>query len=222
VLRFAQHRRGLRGIAMVEFQIVALLGMLPLFLGGLQVLLLLMASHVVQYATFEAARAGAMNGADPSVMRRALAVGLLPLHATTAADITSGNAVAITTAAYGRSFAAILAFAAIDILNPSAAAFADFATEGPEGRAIRNDSLQYRPIEAGERSGRSIQDANLLRIQVRYCHPLQVPFVSQFLIGVLRQLASDPAVQRCYAAGRVPLVAEAVVNMQSDVRFHAE
>jgi hypothetical protein len=213
-------RSASRGFALVEFQVVALLGMFPLFLGALQALLLLMASHVMHYATFEAARAGAVSGADPAAMRRALAIGLLPLHATTATDITPQNAVAVATAAYGRSVAANLAFARIEIVNPTAAAFADFATDGPEGRAIRNDSLDYRSPTPGARSRVSIQEANLLRIRARYCHPLQVPFIDTLLIGVLRRLESDPGVLACYAAGRVPLVAEVAVNMQSDARFH--
>ena len=211
-----------RGFAMVEFQIVALLGLFPLFLGALQAVLLLMASHVLQYATFEAARAGAMAGADPSAMRRALAIGLLPLHATTAEDITARNALSVVTAAYARAVATSLEFADIRIVNPTAEAFADFATDGAGGRAIRNDSLEHRPISAGARSGQSIQEANLLRIRARYCHPLQVPFIAQLLVGVLRQFESDPRVLACYAAGRLPLVAEAAVNMQSDVRFHGD
>ena len=215
-------RDGCRGFALVEFQVVALLGLFPLFLGALQALLLLMANHVVQYATFEAARAGAVAGADPAVMHRAFAVGLLPLHATTAEEITSRNAVAVTTAAYLRSVAANTVFANIEILSPSAAAFADFATTGPDGPAIRNDSLEHRPLSTGARSGQSIQEANLLRIRARYCHPLQVPVIDGLLIGVLRSLETDPAVLACYAAGRVPLVAEAVVNMQSDPRFHGD
>jgi hypothetical protein len=209
-----------RGFAMVEFQIVALLGLFPLFLGALQVVLLLMASHVLQYATFEAARVGARHRAGPSVMRRALAIGLLPLHATTAEDVTAQNALTVATAAYARATAATLAFGEITIINPTAEAFADFATDSAGARVIRNDSLEHRPVSAGARSGQSIQEANLLRIRARYCHPLQVPFIGQLLVGVLRQFESDARTLACYTAGRLPLVAEAAVNMQSDVRFH--
>ena len=207
---------------MVEFQIVALLGCLPLLLGGLQMFLLLMASHVVHYATIEAARSGAVNGADPSAMTRALAIGLLPLHAGADERIGQGDLVPLATAAYVRSLAQTRAFGRIELLSPTAADFADFATDEPTGRVIRNDALQFRPVATGPRSGRNIQEANLLRIRVHYCHPLDVPFVRQLLLGVLGTLESDARVLACYAAGRVPLVAEATVNMQSDARFHAD
>ena len=211
-----------RGLAMVEFQIVALLGCLPLLLGALQMFLLLMANHIVQYAAIEAVRSGAVNGADPSAMTRALAIGLLPLHAGADERIQQGDLVPLATAAYARSLAQTRAFGRIEILSPTAADFADFASEEPTGRVIRNDALQFRPVAAGSRSGRSIQEANLLRIRVHYCHPLDVPFIRQLLLGVLGSLETDARVLSCYAAGRVPLVAEAAVNMQSDVRFHAD
>jgi len=211
-----------RGLAMVEFQIVALLGCLPLLLGALQMFLLLMANHIVQYATIEAARSGAVNGADPSAMTRALAIGLLPLHAGADEGIQQGDLVPLATAAYARSLAQTQLFGRIEILGPTAADFADFSSEDTAGRAIRNDALQFRPVAAGPRSGRSIQEANLLRIRVHYCHPLDVPFVRQLLIGMLRSVETDARVLACYAAGRVPLVAEAAVNMQSDARFHAD
>lgn len=208
------------GIALVEFQVVAILGLLPLLLGMLQMLLLLMAGHVLQYATFEAARAGAVSGAEPAAMRRALAVGLLPLHAVTATEVDARNVVATTAAAYARSAVDAALYADLEILSPTAAAFEDFAVQGPSGRVVRNDALEHRSVTAGARSGQSIQQVNLLRIRARYCHPLLVPLVDRLLIGTLRLLSTDPAAQFCYGANRVPLTAEAMVNMQSELRFH--
>jgi hypothetical protein len=146
----------------------------------------------------------------------------LPLHAGADEGIAQGDVVPLALAAYGRSVAQTLAFGRIEILSPTAADFADFASEEPTGRVIRNDALQFRSVAAGSRSGRSLQEANLLRIRVHYCHPLDVPFVRQLLLGILGILESDARVLACYAAGRVPLVSEATVNMQSDARFHAD
>jgi hypothetical protein len=205
---------------MLEFQIVALLGLLPFLLGSLQVLLLLFAAHTVQFATFEAARAGSFQGADPAVMRRAFAIGLLPLHAASGQGANTADLVTTVGSAFLRSELAVSLYSDLEILAPTAAAFSDFAVEGASGRAIRNDGLEGRPITPGASSGQSIQEANLLRIRARYCHPLIVPFIDRLLLTTLRRLDDDAFSQRCYAADRVPLAGDAVINMQSDVRFH--
>ncbi len=210
-----------RGAALVEFQIVAILALLPLLLCLLQGALLFMASHTLGYATFQAARSGAMAGADPQTMRRALAVGLLPLHVATFEPVTADNVVEVALPAYARSVAATTAFAQLQILNPSQAVFDDFAVaDGAGALAIPSDALAHRSLDPGQRSGLSVQQANLLHIRVTYCHPLLVPLVDGLLLSLLRPWTMDLRSQACYAAGRVPLQAEAVVNMQSDARFH--
>ena len=209
-----------RGSALLEFQIVAVFGALPLLLGTVQLFLLLLASHTVQFATVQAARAGAVQGADPAAMRRAFAAGLIPLHAASYEELSSSNVVPRVATAWARSSAEALVFAELEILSPDAAAFADFATPGPAGPAIRNDGLEGRPVTPGARSGLSIQEANLLRIRARWCEPLVVPFAGEALVATLRRLDSDLFAQRCYAAGRVPLAGEATMNMQSDARFY--
>lgn len=209
-----------RGSALLEFQIVALFGALPLLLGTVQLFLLLLASHTVQFATVEAARAGAVQGAEPAAMRRAFATGLVPLHAASYEEPSSSNVVPLVAAAWASASAEALVFAEVEILSPDAAAFADFATPGPAGPAIRNDGLEGRPVTPGARSGLSIQEANLLRIRARWCQPVIVPFAGDALIATLRRLDTELFAQRCYAAGRVPLSGDATVNMQSDARFY--
>jgi len=211
-----------RGAALVEFQVVGLLCLLPLLLGLLQFGLLLLASPVLHYATFQAARAGAMAGADPAVMRRALAVGLMPLHATSDRPLTAADAPAVAAQAYARSLADTLLYARLTQLRPDAAAFDDFASESAEGRVIRNDSLLHRPTAPGPRSGLTVQQANVLQIRIDWCAPLVVPLVDRLLVGLLRSLDADVHSQLCYAADRVPLRATAAVNMQSDARFHGD
>lgn len=209
-----------RGTALLEFQIVALFGALPLLLGMVQLFLLLLAAHTVQFATVQAARAGAVQGADPAAMRRAFASGLIPLHAVSYEAPSASNVVPLVATAWAKSSAEALVFAEVEIVSPDAAAFADFATSGPSGPAIRNDGLEGRPVTPGARSGLSIQEANLLRIRARWCQPLVVPFAEEALLAILRRLDTDLFSQRCYAAGRVPLVGDATVNMQSDARFY--
>lgn len=215
-------KRPAHGATLVEFQIVGLLCLLPLLLGLLQLGLLLMASPVLQYATFQAARAGTMTGADPQVMRRALGVGLMPLHVAADRAIDASSAPAVAAQAYARSLADVLLYARLTQLRPDAAAFNDFATDSGEGPVIRNDALLHRPGLAGPRSGLTLQQANILQIRVDWCAPLIVPLVDRLLVGLMRSLDTELHSQFCYAAGRVPLRATAALNMQSDVRFHGD
>jgi hypothetical protein len=208
------------GAALLEFQIVALFALLPLLLGILQMVLLLIASHVLHYAVYQAARAGAVAGADPQVMRRALAQGLIPLHAVTSGEISAGNLVGVVATAYARASVATAAFATLDVVSPSAAAFADFAEPTEAGAAIRNDDLMHRSLAPGPRSGQTRLQANLLHLRVRYCQPLLVPLVSQLLVSLLQRLSADAHDQLCLHSGRLPLQAEVTLNMQSDARFH--
>ncbi|MEP7312427.1 MAG: hypothetical protein ABI859_07580 [Pseudomonadota bacterium] len=208
-----------RGAALVEFQIVTLLAMLPMTLGMLQSAFLLVASQTLHYATFSAARAGAMANANPAVMRRALATGLVPLFAVTADGIRPDNVASVVTGAFARSFAATQLYATLTVLSPSAESFADFGVTEEGVRLIRNDDLAHRSAQPGRRSGLTIQQANLLRLRVTYCHELIVPFADRMLLATLRRLDLDPARQFCYLRGRVPLVAESSVNMQSDAHY---
>ena len=204
------------GAALVEFQIVALLALLPMMFGMLQTAFLLGAHHTLQYATFSAARAGAMANASPAIMRRALATGLVPLFAMTADGVSADNVTGVVTGAFVKAYGATQLYARLQVLSPSAESFEDFGVVEDGVTLIRNDSLEHRSVQRGSRSGLSIQEANLLRLRVTYCHELIVPFADRLLLASLRRLDLDPFSQFCYLRGRVPLVAESSVNMQSD------
>ena len=60
----------------------------------------------------------------------------------------------------------------------------------------------------------------MLRIRARYCSSLIVPLIDRLLLGLLQAIDTDGAAQLCYAVGRVPLVADVALEMQSDARFH--
>jgi hypothetical protein len=83
---------------------------------------------------------------------------------------------------------------------------------------IPNDALESRSMAPGRRSGISLQQANVLRLEISYCRPLIVPFAGPLLVGTLRLLDHDLWHQRCYAAGRIPVRSEGVAPMQSDFR----
>jgi TadE-like protein len=213
---------GERGAATVEFYLVALLAMMPLCLGMLQTSLLLISNHHVKHAAFMAARAGANHQGDIAVMRREFARVVTPLFVQSTGRLDSGNVVARVSAAQLRATADVAAFSRISVLSPSVEAQHDFGQVRDGVNVIPSDSLQYRSHSQGQRSGISLQQANMLRVEFTYCSPLVVPFVRGLLTGLLRQLDNAPTNLRCYANGRVPLRAVGAAPMQSDFRIAAD
>ena len=207
-----------RGAATLEFHIVALFALLPLCLGTLQIGLLLAENHHLDHAAFQAARQASMSGGDLDAARRALARAATVLYLQVDDELEAGNAATRVASAYAAALADQALFGRVAILDPTPEAQQDFAVRRANIRVIPNDGLEYRSRTAGRRSGQSIQDANLLRLEVRWCRPLIVPFVRPLLTGVLRSIDPDPWHQFCYEQGRVPIRSEAVSPMQSDFR----
>ncbi len=201
---------------MVEFHIVALFALLPLCLGTLQLALLLAENHHIDHAAFLATRHAAMSQGDLDAARSAFASASTVLFV--GGDVDRGNAATRVAGAYARALADQAIFARIRLLNPGVEAQQDFALQRGELRVIPNDGLEYRSAAPGRRSGISIQQANVLRLEFSWCRPLVVPFARQMLLGLLRRIDFDPWHQACYAQGRVPVRAEAALPMQSDFR----
>lgn len=208
----------MHGAAMVEFQVVAWFALLPLCLGMLQVALLLAENHHIDHAAFMAARHAAMAHGDLDAARRAFAQAAALLFVDSATPVDAGNAAVRVAGAQVQALADTALFARLQVLQPDASAQADFAITRDGRRVIPNDGLEYRPVSPGRRSGISLQQANVLRLEVAWCRPLIVPFARQLLLGVLRRADADPWRQSCYAAGRVPILAVGTSPMQSDFR----
>lgn len=211
-------RYSLRGAATVEFYLVTLLGLLPLCLGMVQASLLMVANHHIDHAAFMAARAGATHQGDIGAMRSEFARVLTPLFVGAFPPIDAGNLVQRVGSARIRAAADVAAFSRIRILSPGLAAIHDFARHVDGQYLIPSDALQHRDAIPGRESGLSLQQANMLRVQITYCRPLVVPFVRAFLVGLLRRIDSEPGNIRCYAAGRVPIRSIGTAPMQSDFR----
>ena len=210
-------RAGCRGAAAVEFQIVATLALLPLCLGMLQLALLVSENHHLDLAAFQAARRAAMEKGELGPARRALAQAASVLFIEAGED-AADNLAGRAASAYARALADQALFARVRILSPDADAQADFAEMRGGERVVPNDGLQHRSPAAGRRSGVSIQQANILRLEVSWCRPLIVPFARELLLGALRRIDLDPWHQYCYAEGRVPVSSESATPMQSDFR----
>lgn len=235
-------RRIQHGQAMVETLVVLFVTLL-LLLGIIQFGLIYNAKTTLNYATFEAARAGALNYADKTAIEYGLARGLAPLY--TSVTTADGRLKKVSKVQQARDdvMDEIRAgqFACIERLNPPASAFSTYAVDDPTGifpgeDLIPNDHLHYRKAIAS--SGLSIQDANLLKLRVTYCYPMYVPIISttiKRLMGLTPESASLVATgqtgatqgtltpkgsfqSNCYSQDRFPIVAQAIVRMQTPVK----
>lgn len=207
-----------RGAATLEFQIVALFALLPLCLGTLQLALLLAENHHIDHAAFMAARRAAMAQGDLDTARNAFAQGALPLLLDSSEEVAEGNLTARVATAYAAVRVDLAAFARFRLISPDADAQSDFAINRDGGRVIPNDALAYRSTQPGQKSGLTVQQANLLRLEVTWCRPLIVPFARELLLGLLRTVDRDAWHNLCYAAGRIPIRSEGISAMQSDFR----
>jgi hypothetical protein len=202
----------------VEFHVVALFALLPLCLGAVQMALLMSENHHVDHAAFLAARQAAMGQGDLGMARRAFAQAASVLFVEAGSEVDASNVAQRVGTAYGTALADQAQFGRFRIVSPDADAQADFAIRRGSARVIPNDGLEYRPRAPGRRSGMSIQEANVLRLEVVWCRPLIVPFARELLLGALRVIDRDPWRQYCYSQGRIALRSEGVSPMQSDFR----
>lgn len=205
------------GASMVEFLIVAPI-IIYFGVGVIQFGLIYHARNVVDYATFEAARTGAVHQADPAEMRRELTYRMGPVFggdgsATGVRRSIQESVVAVNDPLRTR----------IRIINPTAAAFEDFGIVDPKtGKTVLpNAHLQHRATDIGSHSGVNIQDANLLKIEVTHGYELKLPWFNLKLPGTelaLKQLMTraDPENAVFYARGQIPIRAVATVRMQSE------
>lgn len=170
-----------RGQAMIEY-IIILPALLMLVLGAIQFALLYQVKSTLNYATFLAARQGALKNAKTNSIKDGLAAGMTPLF-TFSPDV--GGLLK------GRAIAMIEVFnpmtTKLEVLNPTKQAMDDFGIDNPDGsggKIIPNDTLTYRcsgdPCVGapGPTSNISIQDANVLKIRVTYCAKLIVPLAN--------------------------------------------
>lgn len=208
-------RRRQRGQSLLEFVIVVPV-FLFLLLGIFQFMLVYRAKATLDYAVLEAARNGAVNGAEMSAIRSGLATGLMPLFATKASAIGLGEARV-------RAELEARLYSSIEIVSPTRAAWDNFAERQHDGvRALPNDNLMFRDNRIGS-SGLNVQDANILKIRVIYRYPMIVPFVDRVIEGgssLIRghwlsdvRLTPDPLGDY----SRIPIESYAIVRMQSPI-----
>jgi Flp pilus assembly protein TadG len=218
-----------RGATLVEFVVVAPT-LLFLLMNLIQYGLLYHAKSQLNYATFEAARAGTVSNANPASIRTAFTRAMTGYYGggTTTAELATSYAksLADTTAANVR----------IEILSPTQESFDDYASPalatrlGTSSRVIPNSNLAFIkcPIDMpgcknnpkSNASGQTLLDANLLKIRITYGIPerKQIPLAGKFMtwaLGFFNGGDTDAFRQSLVAAGRIPVVTATVIRMQS-------
>jgi Flp pilus assembly protein TadG len=204
-----------RGVAIAE-TVIALPILLALILGIIQFALIYEAKATLNHATLLAARAGAVEHAQPQAILSGLARGLVPLYSPESSFQGYQSTLA-------RVSAAVAGDARVRILNPTQEAFADFSEEVEGVREIPNDRLHVRSTAVGTQSGLNIQDANLLRVQVMYGYELNVPLVNWFITRTLLAFDGDDGYdafeRQLLRRTRLPILSTSTVRMHTPARM---
>lgn len=224
------------GTGTIEFLVIFLL-FAGLFLGLFEMTRIHRTKHVLNTATFAAARSGSLHHARVDAMNAELANGMTPVL------MTSGRSAESLVLARQRA-AALLAppGTGVQIVSPTRQTYEHFRRpqwtrfEGQAADswqlAMPNDNLRQRPRETSsvaDGSGMSeinLQDANLLKIRSVWCHRLVTPVLDRVIFDILtaplfigeRQRACMPL--RSVSGQDIPgfyvaISADAIVRMQS-------
>jgi len=202
-------RRTQKGAALIEWVIV---GPLALFLlmAIIEIGFWMMAKSALNYATFEAARSGAVEHADLTRIKTAFEKAMVPFYGgglnTDEINKTYVTAVIPDINA---------SFSTLEIVNPTHAVFEDFGVIEAGRYQVPNDNLAYRVNFVGAKSAQSIQDANLLKIKVIYGYKLKIPLVRTVIVNLLKIATVNEQTLLMYSANRIPIETQAIVRMQS-------
>lgn len=198
------------GASLTEFilaaPVVLLVGMTTV-----QAALIYHGKTTLNYATFEAARTGAVNHAQLSTMRQELGMRLAPLQGGDGSHQQAMRAIAKSSLDVQDTLNT-----RIRVLNPTVAAFEDWGVNSrvSEQLVIPNSHLQHRDHAVGSVSGLSLRDANLLKIEVTHGLDMVVPVVGAMIAKAMALIDSERSF--FYAQNKFPLTAVATVRMQSE------
>lgn len=205
-------QRSMHGAAMTEM-VVVLAILLPFVLGTWQTALIFNAKAILNNATFEAARTGAVENGRRQPIRYSFIRNMIPLYG-------GGSGAVDVFTRYRRAQFDIdgpITPMRLDVISPSQEAFRDFGVRRNGRTVVPNDNLRYRNVnDVRSRSGVNIQDANLLKIRVTYGYRLTVPLVNRIIRSAMLFIDPRNAAYYLQDPPRLPLVAQATVRMQSD------
>jgi hypothetical protein len=239
------------GVSMFE-TILAIPILLFLGLGALQWTLIFQARYSLTTALQDAARAGSVGFAQEQAIQSGFARGLVP-YLYGASDLGTFQ-VNLVRAMGHIQLGQAQGFSRLRMLSPTSESFADWARPARDAQGdlipgleeIPNDNLSglaARQIPIGGASGirlgysvgvssrQSLSDANILKLELTYGVPLNVPFVGVLTVRALKVLNScagatpvdacrfyDSVDENGQAIARLPVLVSAQVRMQTPAR----
>jgi len=223
------------GATLVEF-VVVVPTLLFLLMNLIQYGLLYHTKSQLNYAAFEAARAGTTANASPAAIRGAFTRAMTGYYGggTTTAQLAASYLKAQEDINFGVGVGKTPAVR-IEILSPTKESFDDFnspalAAKLGAGRVIPNSNLAFIscPVDAPgcaadpghNTSGQTLQDANLLKLRITYgiAERRQIPLAGPFMnwaLSILNKDDTDAFRAGLVKGGRIPLVTHTVMRMQS-------
>lgn len=210
-----------RGSAMIEFTVVGPLITL-LGLSVLQYGMLFFARNQINYASFMAAREGAMAHADIASVHRTYVRALVPLFGGGQTPAELAGSLAKASADLGANGAGNIN---IELLNPTRESFNDWndpalqaALQTGAKRVIPNAGQAFKSQAIGATSGQTIQDANLIKLRITHGYVPKVPLVNKLYTTYLKWLdpQTDAFHTKLVGDGRIPVVTNVTLQMQSD------
>ena len=219
-----------RGASLVEMSVV-MPTVLLLVLAIWQVATAFHAKSALNYATFEAARAGSVANASISSVQAAFQKAMLPYYG----GGRTLSELADTAAKAAKDLDA--AGLRIEILSPTQESFQDYNSPalqakyktkdevipnvGLEELSCPRDVSGCKSDPKSNASGQTLLDANLLKLRITYGIPKtkQMPLIGSFYTWALGKMGAgsdDPFKKGLIEAGRIPLVSHVVLRMQSD------
>lgn len=233
-----------QGQSLVQFIIIMPLFFVLLF-GLFEMTYIYRAKATLNTATFEAARAGALNHAELEDMKSALANGMLAQYVKGSTGVADIALAALEAGVLEKLFS--LRESTITVISPTKAMFDKFKTKrmyrlNDESKEtlqdiLPNDNLNFRFTTAeefdigGETRKINIQDANLLKIKSYWCYELKVPFLRSMIqsLGTGSFLGDAPSSEQqacslvALARGTsyLAISSHAVIRMQSPVSYKA-
>jgi hypothetical protein len=219
-----------RGASLVEAIVVIPL-LLFIVLAVMQAAMVFYAKSNVNYASFEAARAGSVNNARATAINLAFQKAMLPYYGggRTEAELAASAAKVLT----DLGSAAVR----VEILSPTPESFTDYNSPklqaamkvgepvipnvGLDELTCPRDVPGCASDPKSNASGQTLLDANLLKLRITYGIPKakQMPMVGRFYTWALGKMgvgAGDAFQQALIAAERIPVVTQANVRMRSD------
>lgn len=216
------------GASTVEFVAVAP-ALLLIGLGIVHYGLLFFARNNIDYAAFEAARAGAVANADLAAVETAYKKALIPLYG-------GGRTQQELQDSYARVKNDLTSETLkIELLNPTKESFDDWNAKALQDdkdvgngkrvipvlmqnypQALANWQMTRDPKSIGPTSGQTLSDASLIKVRIIHGYKPQVPIIGKMVAYLAGYNEQDTFKKQLYDAGRIPIVSHVTMQMQSN------